>query len=294
MWVELKSVSPQGISFSLESYGRYRGDQYYVGRLREPQSGQSITDRQLELRLHVSGMNPLARRQANWVMTVLPLLQEQRQLTLLEQFLYLRDTLELCAGNEEAWIALSKLAADEEVREKHRPEMEKVFDQLFTTFARFPDFTWTVFDDLIAYEESLDKRLELYSRLVSLYELRGRPDLACEARLKLADMLVENSQTKDAINGLMFSIKKFPSEGRYVPPMLDKLEAICEQAGVAQERLVPFYNALLPMIPARRGSRPSKYCMQMLARGIQRFQQAGNLALAQRYTAQLQQLRASE
>ena len=41
MWVELKHVSRTGISFTLESHGRYRGDKYYVGHLRDPQTGRT-------------------------------------------------------------------------------------------------------------------------------------------------------------------------------------------------------------------------------------------------------------
>ena len=139
-----------------------------------------------------------------------------------------------------------------------------------------------------------DGLLDLYGRLVSLYEAQGRPDLACEARLKLADMLVENSQTEDAIQGLAFSIKKFPSEGRYVPRMLDKLESICADANVARKHLVPFYSSFLPLIPQTRGKRPSKYCVQMYKRGIQRFQEAGEMQLAQLYSAQLQRMLAAQ
>ncbi len=291
MWVEIELVTPTEIGFTLESHGRYRGDKYYVGRLREPQSGQSITDRQLELQLHTVGINPKIKRQASWVMAAFETLRQQQSLSIVQQFLYLRDTLKLCPSNDQAWVALSKMSSNPEVREKHRKNMVQILDQLFTTFARFPDFTWTIFDDLIAFEETLEKRIVLYGRLVSLYELQGRPDLACEARLRLADMLVENLQTDDAITGLVFSIKKFPSEGRYVPRMLDRLEAICSEANVAQEQLVPFYHSFLPLIPQMRGSRPSQYCIRMFERGIVRFQEAGQTQLAQRYSAQLQRIR---
>ena len=49
MWVELIGVTSKGIEFSLESHGRYRFDKYYVGTLYDPQTGQTITDRTLEL-----------------------------------------------------------------------------------------------------------------------------------------------------------------------------------------------------------------------------------------------------
>jgi hypothetical protein len=291
MWVELKSVTRQNIGFTLESFGRYRGDKYYVGKLRDPQSGKTITDRQLELKLHTVGVSPTTQRQAGWVMQVFEPLKDRESFTIVQQFLYLRDTLELCAGNVAAWTALSKMASQPEVQEKHRQDMNQVQDLLFATFARFPDFTWTIFDDLISVHKSPDRRIDLYGQLVALYEVQGRPDLACEARLKLADMLVENAQSEEAIKGLAFSIKKFASEGRYVPRMLDKLESICLEAKLASTEMVPFYREFLPLVPKRRGSRPSKYCMRMYERGITRFQEAGEVALAQLYVAQLQQLR---
>jgi hypothetical protein len=41
-----------------------------------------------------------------------------------------------------------------------------------------------------------------------------------------------------------------------------------------------------------RGSRPSKYCIAMFERGIQRFQQHGQLQAAAAYAAQLSRIKA--
>jgi len=62
MWVELGPVTATGFAFSLQSYGRYRNDKYYVGHLNDPHTGQPTTDRELELRLHTLGMDPIAKR----------------------------------------------------------------------------------------------------------------------------------------------------------------------------------------------------------------------------------------
>ena len=51
MWVEVKGVRKDAVAFSLESHGRYFGDNYYVGTLLDPEDGQTITDRELERRL---------------------------------------------------------------------------------------------------------------------------------------------------------------------------------------------------------------------------------------------------
>ncbi len=294
MWIELKTVTAQGIGFTLESYGRYRGDKYYVGNLKDPKTGDQITDRQLELRLHTVGVNPLAKRHADRVMELYPLICQTSSLDVVKQFLYLRDVIRLCPGNEAAWGAIAKMSSDPVVQEKHKKDMVAILNQLFTTFANFPDFTLTVFDDLIQFETEAKQHIAMWERLVGMYEAAGRPDLACEARLVLSKLLVENSNPTAAIQGLAYTITRFPEDGRYVPRMLDQLEAICADVDGAQEHLVPFYHSFLPLIPQKRGNRPSPYCIQMYERAVKKFQDAGQLQLAQLYAVQLERIRAGE
>jgi hypothetical protein len=294
MWVELKTVNAQGIGFALESYGRYRGDKYYVGGLTDPKTGNRMTDRQLELSLHTVGLDPLAKRHSDRVMELYPLLCEDQSLDAVKRFLYLRDVVRLCPGNESAWQSVAKMSSDEVVRKKHKKDMLAILNQLFTTFANFPDFTLTVFEDLIQFETEPKQRISMWQRLVTMYEAAGRPDLACEARLRLSDLLVENSQQTEAIQGLAFTINRFPEEGRYVPRMLDRLEEICAEVEGAGEQLTQFYHTFLPMIPKTRGSRPSKYCIQMFERAVQKFQEAGQPQVAQMYAGQLELIRAGK
>jgi hypothetical protein len=292
MWVEVKSVTPKSIGFSLESHGRYRGDRYYVGTLQEPKSGRRITDRQLELRLHTVGIDPIAKRHADLVMAAYPALKEREDLATGDRFAYLRQTINLCPGHEPAWTALAAMAATEEVRQKHRRQMTGILNQLFTTFANFPDFTWTIFDDLVQYEDRLKERIKLYERLTLHYQSVQRPDLACEARLRLTDLLVEDGQELAAVEGLAATIYAFVDEGRYVPRMLDRLEQICQNMEGATPHLLRFYHTFLPRIPQMRGDRPSPYCMQMFERGIALFKQHGEMEAAQAYETQLAQIRA--
>jgi hypothetical protein len=287
MWVELKGVSKTSIAFSLESFGRYRGDKYYVGNLRDPQTGEKITDRQLELRLHTVGMNPRARRHAERIMACYPLLREKNRMDVSGQLAFLNRVIELCPGNEEAWRALARMSREGVVTVKQNKAMMVTLDNLFRTFAAFPDFTWEVFDDLIAFQDVRQQRARLYGQLVFLYEQADRPDLACEARLKYADYLVEEEDFETAIQGLAAAIKRFPAEGRYVPRMLDKLEEICDKVDGADQKLLGFYREFLPMIPQKRGTRPSAYCTEMYQRAIKRFRDGGQEQMARLYEAQL-------
>ncbi len=290
MWVELAAVTKYGIAFSLQSEGRYRIDKFYVGHLRDPQTGQQITDRDLELRLHTVGVNAQAKRQAVLAMRVFPLIRDRKQWQVGEQLVYLGQVTRLCPYNEDAWTALAGISKQGGIGKQRLKQMVLNIDSFFRTFAAFPDFTWKIFDDLIAFQDVPKQRNKYYERLVGLYEQAGRPDLACEARLKFTDYLVQQKHGNDAVEGLAASIKKFPGEGRYVPKMLDKLEALCQGNNARQEQLLLFYKQFLPLVPRMRGDEPSKYCIDVYGRAIDRFKKGGQPQFAQILELQLAQL----
>lgn len=291
VWVELKAVNKTAINFTIESHGRYRDDQYYVGHFNDPRTGEHITDRDLELRLHSVGVNPQHQRHARLAMRAFPLVRDKLSMDAAEQLRYLAQATGLCPWNEDAWYALGEMARSGAVGKPQSKAMASAVDRLFTTFASFPDFTWKVFDSLIAFPKEHKHRNGLYERLVALYEQAGRPDLACEARLKLSDYQAEDGRGGEAIEGLAFTIKKFPGEGRYVPRMLDKIELLAKDVKGANEQVVQFYQEFLPLVPAKRGDTLTDYCVKMYERGIDRFKEAGQPALAQLWTTRLAQLK---
>ncbi|MCG8583496.1 MAG: hypothetical protein MI757_02150 [Pirellulales bacterium] len=293
MWVELISATRASIGFRLASHGRYRGDQYYVGQLRDPQTGQRITDRQLELRLHTVGVNSVAKRHAALVMAAYPALARRANLGARERVALMTQVIRLCPGNEAAWLELARLTKNEAAGRQNRKQMLNRINTMFATFGNFPDFTWTIFQDLVAYEQEPSSQHQWYERLVLLYEQARRPDLACEARLKLTDLLEADKKYRRAIKGLGTTILKFPDEGRYVPRMLDRAEALCAKIDGSGPELVAFYCKLLPRIPKTRGDAPSRYCMAMFKRAIRIFRENGRYDLAGQAQAELDQIRKS-
>jgi hypothetical protein len=168
--------------------------------------------------------------------------------------------------------------------------MARTLDQLFVVFCRFPDFTWTIFGDLVAYEDDPAKRIQLYERLVAMYVSAGRPDLATQATLQLCDLLEERDEIVRCIERLAFTIKAFAQEGTYVPPMLDRLESLCQRVDGADGHLQRFYLEFLALIPQKRGDRPSKYCTTMYERAISLFQERGRQDIARLIAVQLANL----
>ena len=58
------------------------------------------------------------------------------------------------------------MSRDGLVPKTHTKMMDGIVNRMFVTFAAFPDFTWEVFDDLIAYHDMPKTRTLLYGRLM--------------------------------------------------------------------------------------------------------------------------------
>ncbi len=292
MWVELLDVKPNQIQFSLESYGRYRGDKYYVGNLRDPQTGQQTTDREMERKLRVLGINPKAKRHADFAARALEMIDKQEPMKVKEELASHLKILKLCPGHEAAWRKVAELSGSDEIQRDERRMMVQALDLLFKTFSGFPDFTWKVFADITRYEKDPTAKFQLYEKLLGLYQAAGRPDLACEAALAAADLLVQEKHANNAVQKLSVVILLFADEGRYVPRMLDRMEEIYKTLGGTSASLVAFYQKLLPKIPPKRGDSPSPYAIKMYERAIDCFRTNNRPDLANVMTAKLSSLKA--
>jgi hypothetical protein len=286
VWVELGPVTRTGFSFSLQSQARG----YYFARIRDAHTGLRTTDRELELRLHTIGLDPVAARQADLVMRAHPMLREKLELDLPQQLGFLSLVLKFCPGNEVAWKTLARMSREGQITKAHSKPMQHVLELLFLTFRNLPDFTWVVFDDMISFEDRPRQRAALYARLAGMYEQTGRIDLSCQARLKHADMLVADGRTSDAMASLATGIMLFVKDEQYVPVMLDKLDSLCTGDKKAEEQLVRFYQQFLPKLPHEEGN---KYCIEMYKRGIERFERAGFSQIAKVCRMQLKLLEES-
>jgi hypothetical protein len=225
-------------------------------------------------------------------MRAYPMLRERTEPDVTEQLLFLSRVIEFSPGNEQAWIALAKMSRDGQITKANSKPMMHVLDRLFATFANLPDFTWVVFDDLVAFQDIPKQRAALFGRLAGLYEQAGRPDLSCKARLKYADYLVADERYEEAIDGLAMAVRLFPQEGNFIPRILDRLEEICQRTDEGPKRVAQFYREFLPSIRQKRGNRPSNYCIAMYERGIKHFRAAGLDELVEAYEAQLAALEA--
>ena len=295
MWVEVKSVTKDKIDFALMSEGRYLGDQFYVGTVADPHTGRDTTDRDMERRLTFLGFAPQAARQADLLMRAFPIVRDRKKLTPAQQVAYFKKVHELFPSDEKAWLELAKLYKAGQATDE--AQTTPMADKALTTFARFPDFSWRVLDDLLTPVTDKAKRTRLFEKYVASYESLARPDLACEARIALADYQADAKEFKKAADGIAVTCLKFPDEGRYVPKMMEKLQDICKEykgtpSGNGTKLLGEFYLKFLPLIPKRRGDDVSKYCVSMYEQGIAFLEANDKAAAAASLKQQLSALKA--
>lgn len=266
MWVEVKAVQRDAVTFSLESYGRYFGDNYYVGTLKDPQTGKQITDRELERRLTAVGNAPYSSRQADLLMRAYPIVRDKKELTTRQQLAYLNKVLTLYPMCDAAWLELAALHRDGKLTDS--VEATRLVDKALVTFARFPDFSWKVVDDLLTPQKDKVYRTRTFEKMVAAYENLGRPDLGCEARMKLVEYQAEAKDFKKAFDGLAVTVRKFPEEGRYVPRMVTRMQEVAKDIKGGPDLMAKFYLEILPRVPARRGDEVSTYCVKLHEQAI--------------------------
>lgn len=270
MWVEVKSVSKERVEFALMSEGRYFGDQYYVGEVKDPQSGQKITDRDMERRLSTVGTYPTDSRHADLLMRAYAVFREKKSPPAKQRAAFAKKVLDVTAYCEPAWRELADVAADPTVLEPS--DATALANRAFTTFANYPDFGWSLYAPLLTAQKDKSLRSKVYERAVLKYEAAGRPDLACECRLKWAEYLEAEKDYKRASEGLAQTISKFPAEGRYVPKVLDKLADVCGQYKDGTKRLAKFYLDFLPTVPKTRGTTVTEYAVKVHEQAADFFQ----------------------
>jgi hypothetical protein len=293
MWVELKDVRKEKIVFTLESEGRYFGDRFYTGKATDPQTGEPVLDRDLELLLTSVGTNRASFRQARLLMRAFPLIKAQNP-EVRTQLAYLDKVLAVEPRNADAWAAVAALSKDGSLGPADVPAVMARVDKLQKTFERFPDVCWRVFDDLLTAQKDRTVRTREYVRLVAQFEAAGRPDLACEARLKLTEYLEDSKEFEKAAKGLAYTIEKFPDEGRYVPKMMKRLQEICGNYKGGTAYLSKFYITVLNKVPPKRGNEPSQYCISMLEQAIAFFEENKDARTANALKAKLQSVRAGK
>jgi hypothetical protein len=278
MWVTVLKAGKDKVKFALISDGRTRGferDAFYVGHLTDPHSGKRILDRDMERRLSVIGDDPLAQRQTRLAMRAYPMVVEAASLDVKEKIAFLDHCLQVCPRAEEPWLEFARMAKAGELSGSFKSVAAAHLTTLTKSFARYPDFIARLSDDLLTPEEPA-ARVKHYALVLPLYEKAGRPDLVCETRLKLSRQWSEQSRWKEAAQALERGVRKYSTEGRFIPRLLQAYEKVCENYQQGVTPLANLYVELGPALVLHYRGEKNRFLDQVLSQAT-RFFEAKNL-----------------
>ena len=86
--------------------------------------------------------------------------------------------------------------------------------------------------------------------------------------LKLVEYQTDAKDHKKAFDGLAFTVRKFPDEGRYVPKMVSKMQDVAKDIKGGDALMAKFWLEILPRVPPKRGSDVSEYCVKLHEQAI--------------------------
>jgi hypothetical protein len=289
MWVTvLRSDGADNVKFTLVSDGRTRGfekDAFYVGHLTDPQRGEPILDRDMERRLTVVGLGARLRRQSELAMRAYDHLASELNLNPKQRLDFLDRVWKLSPYAEEAWTEFARLAKAGEIKGSLKTVLPNRHAQLMKTFAKWPDFIDRISESLMVAEEGSNAKLGYLKAQVTLYEKMQRPDLACKGSLKIAALLQETGKKREAATELTRSVRKFPTEGRFVPQLLKAYGDLCEEYGAGKPALAKLYLELAPALVRHYKGESNRFLAEVIKQGNE-FLNANN------YTKQAAQFRA--
>ncbi len=274
--VQVEQATKDKVTFSLISDGRFVGfvkDAFYTGTVIDPQTCQKMLDRDMEQRLWVVGTDRVGKRQADLLMRAYPWLCRQLDLDLKARVSYLDRCLTVSPYNETAWKAFARMAKDGELKAAHKEAVLARLTSLSKTFANYPDFIWEVFDDILTVQPDPQERVRQYEIAVGVFERHKRPDLVCDARLKIAEQLGKQEKWPAAAQGLVTAVRKFPTEGRYVPKMTQQLREVSKHYKAGNDTLAKLYLDLVPAMVLHYEGDTNEYYTKMYDQAMEFFRE---------------------
>ena len=262
MFANVAKGRGEKLDVQLRSDGRFEGfakDQFFTGTLTDPKTGGRVLDRDMERELAAAGADLAAKRQADLAMRAYPWVTAKLELSLAGKVGYLDRTLKLCPHNAAAWEGLARLAHDGDLNSSHAARVVARLSLLFKTFAGYPDFINTVLEDLLTVVTDPKQKLRYVEYAAGAFEKAGRADLSCEARLRATEIQITLGEWKAAAKGLNQTIRKFPTEGRFVPRMTKKYQEVAGQYKNGPTELARLYLELVPTMTRYYGQAGADY-----------------------------------
>ena len=255
-YVTIQKASADSIQFALNSDGRFVGfekDAFYTGNVKDPHTSLDILDRDMERNLNLAGHDRLGKRLGTLLMRAYPLLAEKLNWDVKQRVTFLDRCLHVCPRLDEPWLEFAKLMKAGDLPADQKAVIRPHVTSALVHFKDYPDFLEKLFTDLLPVFKP-EEQVDLHRQAIAQFEKAGRADLACAARLQIADALIAQKKWQTAGDGLATTITRFPTEGRYVPTMTLKMQEVCYKYKGGTDKLAKLYTDLVPKLFAYYGS----------------------------------------
>ncbi len=235
-WVGFLDRRGKQIVWNLRS-GRYEEQLYWTGQVNDPQSRKSISESETSLLGELQNAPPMKRKRA------LALLRSRELFPPEQQAEVLLQSINLCAADSAAWLALADLGAAGSLTNDQSNQVADVVAKFASK--QYADLAYQVYLKMISGRSNIEK-LDQLEKIVKLFP--QRPDIIASIRVEQGKLFKGLKQTDKAIAAWGDVL----TNHLYAGPIV--LEAIQLTDDTLREekqgkRLLAIYDRLFKMIP---------------------------------------------
>jgi hypothetical protein len=222
--------------------GRYPENQYWLGRVIDPQTREAITDADVSLLAELQYSTPRNRLTSDALCKVADLLGDTRKPELYMQ------AITLSSGNPRAWHALAKLGADLKLDAQDAARLRAAIERF--AVKRYPDFA---LDLLIASisGRGTDQQLKQLEDMRPLFT--SRPDLLAKIRMTQAERYRLDKRPAEALAVYGDVLDHYLNIGPIVLEAMDRVDQMLHEKG-ALDRLAAIYRTVWQRMPQPESS----------------------------------------
>ncbi len=295
MWLDVKKIEPDGISYVFMESGR--GDpRFYVAGYESPQTGRLETDEEIKLRFHRLGKNPMAYHHAGLLMPCYRSLVESGRLSTEQRIDLLLKINALAPKNVMAWREIASLGKTRQLTLRHRRTIlelaagmrEDLLDfpnelpALTLNLVDFPEireghwdgYRWKVFEPLFNAVWAGKRPDVVFTTTINFNRLRTagiRDKAGLEVPTDLHVRQFHDKKDAASIENALFMLKNlfhnYPAEISLMDDVFDEMESVAAIRNFGTEKSVDhWYGEFAGRLTTNLSALPLDYRRNALRR----------------------------
>jgi hypothetical protein len=240
-WIGYLDVRGEHASWNFTE-GRYPENQYWQGKVIDPQTREGITDADVSLLAELQYSNPHDRLTSDALCKVADLLGDPKKPELYMQ------AIKLSSGNPRAWHALAKLAADLKLDPQDATRLRSAIEKF--AVKRYPDFALNLLMTSVSGRGS-DQQIKALEDMRPMFS--NRPDLLAKIRMAQGDRYRVDKRLDEAIAVYGDVLDRYLNIGPIVLEAMDHVDQMLHEAG-ALPRLAAIYRTVWQRMPQPEAS----------------------------------------